>query len=201
MITDWRTRWNQGDFPFLFVQLANYLAPQQNPGESEWAELREAQAMALTLPNTGMAVAIDIGEVADIHPKNKKDVGHRLALAARQVAYGETVGYSGPVYQSMQRKGRTLRLAFTHTGGGLAAKGGPLRGFAIAGWDQKWVWAEAGIEGNAVVVWNDKIKNPVAVRYAWADNPAGANLYNREGLPATPFRTDNWPGITQMKIK
>jgi sialate O-acetylesterase len=146
-----------------------------------------------------MAVTIDIGEAADIHPKNKKDVGHRLALAARKVAYGDTLTYSGPVYQSVQREGRALRLTFTHTGSGLAAKDGPLQGFAIAGRDQQWVWAEASIRGNTVMVRSDKIKDPVAVRYAWADNPAGANLYNQEGLPAPPFRTDQWPVSTRIK--
>jgi sialate O-acetylesterase len=200
MIRDWRSQWNQGDFPFLFVQLASYLPPAKEPQESEWAELREAQVMALALPNTGMAVTIDIGEADDIHPKNKADVGRRLALSARKVAYGEDVVYAGPMYQSMQKEGNKIRLTFTHTGGGLVAKGGNLRGFAIASKDGKFVWANARIEGSIVVVWHDKVKSPQAVRYAWGDNPQKANFYNLEGLPASPFRTDQWPGITEKKI-
>lgn len=197
MIQDWRLHWGQGDFPFLFVQLANFTAPPAEPGESEWAELREAQSMALALPHTGMAVAIDVGEANDIHPKNKQEVGHRLALAARAVAYGQDVVYSGPLYQSMAVEGSSIRLWFRHLGGGLATQGGePLKGFAIAGEDKKFVWAEARIEGETVVVHSDQVPKPVAVRYAWANNPEGCNLCNRAGLPASPFRTDDWPGVT-----
>lgn len=197
LIQDWRRAWGQGDFPFLFVQLANFTPPPAEPGESDWAELREAQAQALALPNTGMAVAIDVGEADNIHPPNKQEVGRRLALAARAIAYGQEVVYSGPLYQSMAVEGHSIRLWFRHLGGGLVARGGgPLRGFAIAGADRKFVWAEACIEGETVVVHSDQVPEPVAVRYAWANNPEGCNLFNQAGLPAPPFRTDNWPGIT-----
>ena len=200
MISDWRNRWQQGNFPFLFVQLANYMTSKKEPGESEWAELREAQSLTLSLPNTGIATIIDIGEAGDIHPKNKHDVGKRLALNAFHVAYGDkNVVYSGPVYQSMKVENDRIRLTFSNTGKGLVAKGGSLKYFAIAGADKKFVWADAKIEGNAVVVWSEKVKNPVAVRYAWADNPEGCNLYNAENLPASPFRTDDWDGITKPR--
>lgn len=191
VITDWRQKWNIGDFPFLYVQLANFLEAQHQPSESGWAELREAQLETLRVPNTAMAVAIDIGEWNDIHPLSKKDVGTRLALAARKLAYGDEVVYSGPLYRSMTVEGNRIRLSFTRLGGGLkAAQDGSLRHFAIAGADKKFVWANAEIDNNHVVVWSDAVQIPVAVRYAWADNPEGANLYNREGLPASPFRTD-----------
>jgi sialate O-acetylesterase len=192
LIQDWRNNWKQGDFPFLFVQLPNFMEPKPAPSESNWALLREAQLKTLSLPNTGMAVAIDIGEWNDIHPLNKLDVAKRLALAAQKVAYGDSkVIYSGPIYQTMNIKGNKAILSFDHIGNGLIAKGNkPLNQFAIAGIDKKFVWATARIKNNKVVVWNDKIQNPVAVRYAWADNPEGANLYNKEGLPASPFRTD-----------
>jgi sialate O-acetylesterase len=192
LIANWRQKWNQGDFPFLYVQLANFMEAKDQPCESNWAELREAQLKTLTVPNTAMAVTIDLGEWNDIHPLNKEDVGKRLALAAQKVAYGdEKVVYSGPIYQSMKIEGNKIILTFTNTGSGLLAKGdGELKYFAIAGADKKFVWAKAKIEGNNVVVWNDQVLNPVAVRYAWADNPEGANLYNKEGLPASSFRTD-----------
>ena len=192
LIADWRRQWNQGDFPFLYVQLANYMQAKDQPSESNWAELREAQLKTLSVPDTAMAVAIDIGEWNDVHPLDKEDVGKRLALGAQKVAYGDdTVVYSGPIYQSMEIEGNRITLAFTHVGSGLIAKGGKLKEFAIAGADKKFVWATAKIEGDKVIVRNDDIPNPVAVRYAWADNPEGANLYNKEGLPASPFRTDN----------
>lgn len=193
LITDWRSRWGQGDFPFLFVQLANFKAVVDSPSESSWAALREAQAMALSLPNTGMAVTLDIGEAGDIHPKNKYDVGRRLALAAMKIAYGERdMEYSGPVVQSVKKQGQKVVISFTHTESGLIAKGGgELKYFSLAGADGKFAWARAAIEGNTVVVWNDAIPNPVSVRYAWADNPDGANLFNKEGLPASSFRYDN----------
>ncbi|MGC8784903.1 MAG: sialate O-acetylesterase [Armatimonadota bacterium] len=197
MIQDWREAWAQGDFPFLFVQLANFMAVKPEPGESAWAELREAQTMALALPKTGMAVAIDIGDANDIHPRNKQDVGKRLALNALAIAYGKKVVYSGPLYERMKREGNAIRLYFKHVNGGLTTPNGePLRGFAIAGADRRFVWAEARIEGNTVVVSSPQVPEPVAVRYAWADNPV-CNLYNRAGLPASPFRTDDWPGVTQ----
>jgi sialate O-acetylesterase len=194
VITDWREKWNQGDFPFLYVQLANFMEVKTQPSESGWAELRDAQLKTLAVPNTAMAVIIDLGEWNDIHPLNKEDVGKRLALATRKTAYGdEKVVYSGPIYQSMKIEGNKAILAFTNTGSGLTAKGDrDLKCFAVAGADKKFVWAQAKIEGNKIVVWNDQLTNPVAVRYAWADNPEGANLYNREGLPASSFRTDEF---------
>jgi sialate O-acetylesterase len=195
MIRDLRTRWEQGAFPFLFVQLPNVSVRADHPTESLWAGLREAQSMALSLPATGQAVAIDVGEV-DIHPHNKLDVGRRLALVARQVAYGEKLVRSGPTFQRMQVDGDKVRLTFTNTGDGLttgaAHRSATLHGFAVAGVDRKFVWAQARIDGDAVVVWSDRVTQPVAVRYGWADNPE-VNLYNQEGLPAAPFRTDNWP--------
>jgi sialate O-acetylesterase len=192
LIANWREKWNQGDFPFLYVQLANFMEVKENPSESGWAELREAQFKTLAVSNTGMAVAIDLGEWNDIHPLDKEDVGKRLALAAQKVAYGdENAIYSGPIYQSMKVEGNKIVLTFTNTGSGLTAKGdGELKYFAVAGADKKFVWAKAKIEDNKIVVWNDQLANPVAVRYAWADNPEGANLYNKEGLPASSFRTD-----------
>jgi sialate O-acetylesterase len=197
MIQDWRVRWRQGRWPFLFVQLANWRARKPQPAASDWAELREAQLMTLALPGTGMAVTIDIGEADDIHPRNKQDVGRRLALAARAVAYGEDLVYSGPVYRSMEVRGSEAVLSFDHVGGGLATRsGGELRGFAVAGEDRQFAWAHARIEDGQVVVQSDLVPVPVAVRYAWADNP-DCNLINREGLPASPFRTDTWPGITE----
>jgi sialate O-acetylesterase len=194
LIRDWRKNWDEGDFPFLFVQLPNFMEPKSEPSESNWALLREAQLKTLSLPNTGMAVTIDIGEWNDIHPLDKKDVGYRLSLAAEKVAYGDNhVVYSGPIYQSMKIDGNKIILSFTNTGQGLIAKnGGKLKYFAIADSSKKFVWAQAKINDDKVIVWNDKISNPVAVRYAWADNPQGANLYNKKGLPASPFRTDDW---------
>jgi sialate O-acetylesterase len=195
LITDWRTRWGEPALPFLFVQLPNFMQPRENPSESNWALLREAQLKATALPATGMAVAIDIGEWNDIHPLNKQDVGYRLSLAARKVAYREnSVVFSGPVYRSMEKSGKRIILSFDLAGSGLAIRGeAPLKEFAIAGADRKFVWAEAEIVDGKVIVWNDQVAEPVAVRYAWSDNPAAANLVNREGLPASPFRTDDWP--------
>ncbi len=197
MIKDWRARWKEGDFPFLFVQLANFKEKQTEPQDDDWAELREAQLMTLSLPNTGMAVIIDIGEADDIHPKNKQEVGRRLALNALARVYGKDVVYSGPIYKSMKVEGNKIRLFFDHVDGGLMFKNGKtLQGFAIAGKDKKFVWGKAKIDGETVVVSAKGIKYPVAVRYAWAANPIG-NLFNRAGLPASPFRTDSWKGITQ----
>ncbi len=196
MINSWRANWSQGDFPFYFVQLANFRQVRDLPVESDWAELREAQSMTLSLPNTGQAVIIDIGDADDIHPKNKQDVGKRLALNALALDYGQDIVYSGPVYTSMSIDDNRIKLIFDHVGGGLVAKDGDLSGFAIAGEDKKFVWAEAVIDGNTVVVSSPEVDNPVAVRYAWADNPV-CNLYNTEGLPASPFRTDEWDGITK----
>jgi sialate O-acetylesterase len=197
MIKDWRTNWNQGDFPFFIVQLANYTAPPRIPGNSTWAELREAQTIvANNDPQSGLALAIDIGDEKDIHPKNKQDVGIRLALAARKITYGQDIVHAGPEYDSMKVDGNKIVINFKNVGGGLVAKGGPLKQFAIAGEDEKFKWAKAEIKGDSVVVWNDEIKEPVSVRYAWSNNPEGCNLYNKEGLPANPFRTDDWPGVT-----
>jgi sialate O-acetylesterase len=203
MITDWRQRWGW-DFPFLFVQLANWTYPVPEPIDSEWAELREAQALALRLPNTGMAVAIDVGDAADIHPRNKQEVGRRLALAAEATVYGrEKVVYSGPHFRSAKVEGNRIRLSFDHVDGGLVAQprrgDKTLRGFAIAGEDRKFVWAEAAIDGGDILVSSPTIARPVAVRYAWHANPDPANLYNAAGLPASPFRTDTWPMITAGK--
>lgn len=194
LINSWRKEWNQGDFPFLFVQLANNNAAKDIPDDSKLARLQEAQSFTLSLPKTAMAVINDIGEWNDVHPKNKLDVGKRLALAAQKVAYGdEAIVYSGPTYQSMERKGNKIILSFTNIGSGLMAKGsGELSHFAIADSSKKFIWAKAEIVGDNIMVWNDAITEPIAVRYAWADNPVGANLINKEGLPASCFRTDNW---------
>lgn len=189
MIEGWRKIWGIGDFPFLFVQLANFMQRHPEPTESAWAELREAQMSALKLPKVGMAVAIDIGDANDIHPRNKQDVGKRLALAARAIAYGEKIVYSGPLYERAQIEGNKVRIFFKHTGSGLVCKGDKLLGFAIAGEDKMFRWAEAKIEGDTVVVWHPEVPHPLWVRYAWADNPE-CNLYNEEELPAVPFRTD-----------
>ncbi|MEW6356018.1 MAG: sialate O-acetylesterase [Planctomycetota bacterium] len=201
MIGSWRKVWGQGAFPFLFVQLPNYKAVQPEPGESEWAVIRESFLQSLSTPNTGMAITIDIGEEKDIHPKNKRDVGDRLALWARAKVYGENVVYCGPLYDSVKIEGDKIRIQFTQVGGGLDAKGGPLKQFAIAGEDKKFVWADAKIDGETVVVSSDKVQKPVAVRYAWADNPLGCNLYNKAGLPASPFRTDTWPSVVAEEVK
>lgn len=197
MINDWRARWSQGDFPFLWVQLANFGEAPEKPEKSSWTVLRESQHATLDLPKTGMALAIDLGEAADIHPTNKQDVGKRLALAARSVAYGESLVYSGPTYKMMTVEGDAIRIHYDHVGGGLEARGGALKQFAIAGEDRNFVWAEAAIDGDTVLVRAPKVPAPVAVRYAWASNPEGCNLYNREGLPASPFRTDTWKVPTQ----
>jgi sialate O-acetylesterase len=196
LIRDWRTTWGQGNFPFYFVQLANFLPTEPEPGESDWAELREAQLMALSLPNTGMAVAIDIGNAWDIHPKNKQEVGNRLARLALNRVYQHQVADSGPLFREMRREGTRVRLFFDHADGGLEAKGGALKGFAIAAADRRFRWAEAMIDGRDVVVWNHDVPEPVAVRYGWAANPV-CNLYGASGLPASPFRTDSWPGVTE----
>jgi sialate O-acetylesterase len=189
MIRDWRRAWGEGDFPFLFVQLANFQERKAEPGESAWAELREAQTATLAEPATGMAVIIDIGEAGDIHPKNKLDVGHRLALWALAKTYGQKGEYSGPLYDSMTVEGDRARVRFSHADGLKTTDGGPVQGFAVAGADGKFVWATATIDKNDVVVRSDAVAKPVAVRYAWADNPA-TNLTNGAGLPASPFRTD-----------
>ncbi|WP_245735355.1 sialate O-acetylesterase [Pedobacter hartonius] len=199
MITDWRKKWNIGDFPFYFVQLANYMKTSEQPAASAWAELRDAQLKTLSLPNTGMSVTIDIGEGGDIHPKNKQEVGRRLALIALAKTYSYKTPYSGPLAISQQVKGNSVSVNFKYTDGGLKTKdGAALTGFAVAGADQKFYWADAVIKGNKVVLSSTEVPNPVAVRYAWADNPL-CNLYNGAGLPASPFRTDNWKDTTEAK--
>jgi sialate O-acetylesterase len=209
LIGGWRQQWGQGDFPFYFVQLANFQAVSEDPaGGNGWAKLRDAQTKSLSVPNTGMAVITDtvpLAERDDIHPRNKYDVGLRLSRWALARDYGMTdIEVSGPLFQSHKTEGGRIQLSFSHSGKGLmvgkkegrspAAEnaGAKLKGFAIAGADRKWAWAEAVIEGNTVAVSSPAVKEPVAVRYAWQMNPDGSNLYNRDGLPASPFRTDAW---------
>ncbi len=199
MISDWRRHWGQGKFPFFFVQLANFMAAKDQPGDSAWAELREAQSMTLALPHTGQAVIIDVGEAADIHPRNKQDVGKRLALAAEATVFGLPVEYSGPVYAGMRVQENVAIVRFTHVGTALRAtdNGVRVKQFAIAGADRKFVWADARIMGpDTIAVSSPQVPKPVAVRYAWADNPEGCDLRSSAGLPASPFRTDRWPGVT-----
>ena len=202
MINDWRKQWKHGNFPFLFVQLANYEAESEEPRQSNWAELREAQTMTLSLPHTGMATAIDVGEADDIHPRNKQTVGTRLGLAALKVAYGKDTVFSGPTFKSMRVEQNRAIIAYENLGSGLMTKDkyGYVRGFQMAGADQKFYWAHASIEGTTVVVTCPQVKIPVAVRYAWDNNPGALDLYNKEGLPATPFRTDQWEVTTAHKV-
>jgi sialate O-acetylesterase len=201
MIQDWRTHFRQGDFPFYFVQLASF---NSNNGNSEkgsnWAELREAQTMTLSLPNTGMAVTTDIGEANDIHPRNKQDVGKRLAALALNRLYNQAMTDSGPMYKSMKVVGNQIRISFTNASNGLLVKDkyGYLKGFEVADRNEKFHYAKAWIEGNEVVVSCEAVSWPAEVRYAWADNPEDANLFNKEGFPAVPFRSDNWKGITEV---
>ena len=194
MIQNWRDKWKQPDLPFLFVQLANYKEVPETPGNSNWAKLREAQLMTLSVPNTAMTVAIDVGDAKDIHPKDKQTVGYRLSRNALKLVYGKPVADSGPIYTSMKTNGNKIILNFKHVEGGLVAKDryGYLKSFAIAGQDKKFYWAKAMIKGDQVVVYCDQVSHPMAVRYAWAENPGDANLYNTEGFPASPFRTDDW---------
>jgi sialate O-acetylesterase len=219
LIQDWRARWGEGNFPFYFCQLANYMARNPQPADSCWAELREAQTRTLSLPNTGEAILIDLGEEADIHPKHKEEAADRLARVALALSYGKNIAYAGPVYDSMSVEGSKIRIRFTHTDGGLMAKPMPkvyqpktldpqtvplvrnspnseLEGFAICGPDHQWKWANAAIDNGTVVVWADSVPAPVAVRYAWADDPF-CNLYNSENLPAAPFRTDDFTALTR----
>ncbi len=223
MITDWRAQWGEGDFPFYFCQLANYTTRATVPGGSDWAELREAQTKTLSLPNTGMAVLIDCGDEDDVHPRDKETPASRLAVLALANTYGNAIPFSGPVYESMTVEGDAVRVRFTHVGGadgGLVAKPIPadyapkslapdirkplvrnvpqsqLEGFAVCGEDHKWFWAQATIDGDTVVVRAKDVPQPVAVRYAWANNPL-CNLYNGAGFPAGPFRSDAFPGVTE----
>lgn len=201
MILTWRNAWAQGglassdnpEFPFLFVQLANFRQRYNDPVDSNWARLRESQLMTLELPHTGMAVAIDIGEENDIHPKNKQEVGRRLALSAVAQVYYIDTEYSGPIYSGYQEEDNRIRLSFRNANGLKASDDGKIKGFAIAGDDKKFVWADVKIDGDHVLISSPQVPKPVAVRYAWADNPE-CNLVNDAGLPASPFRTDNWSG-------
>jgi sialate O-acetylesterase len=192
LINEWRNLWRQGELPFLFVQLPDFMEPKDEPSEGGWASLRYQQLKTLSTPNTAMVVTIGLGEWNDIHPLRKKEVGQRLALAAEKLAYGDKkVVASGPIYKSMKVKGNKIELTFTNCGGGLMTNDGKeLKHFAIAGIDKKFVWAKAEIKKNKIIVWTDAIVHPLNVRYAWADNPVGANLYNKDGLPASPFTTE-----------
>jgi sialate O-acetylesterase len=218
LIDDWRHQWQRPRLPFFFCQLPNFGPKKSQPDESEWAELREAQTLALRLPDTGQAVLIDVGEADDAHPRNKLAVGERLARIALANQYGKSLVFSGPLYRSMAIEGSAIRVRFSHADGGLVAQplavvydvasrlgqtaplvrnspGSQVEGFSICGADRRWVWADARIEGNAVVVGSNRVSKPVAVRYAWADNPT-CNLANGAGLPASPFRSDDFRAIT-----
>jgi sialate O-acetylesterase len=201
MIQSWRKDWKQGDFPFFFVQLAPYDRGAKLPTEptdTAWARLREAQRLTLKTPKTGMAVITDVGDKEDIHPKQKEPVGARLALAARAIAYGEKIEYSGPTYDRVNFADGKAILSFQHLGGGLEAKGGELTGFTIAGDDKVFYNADALIQGDTIVVSSPKVAKPAAVRFGWANYPV-VNLWNKAGLPASPFRTDDWPMETKKK--
>ena len=199
MIRTWRDAWKQGDFSFYWVQLADFLAEPTAPCDSTWAELREAQTMTQQLPKTGQAVIIDLGEGNDIHPRNKEDVGERLARLALAKDYGIEIANRSPEYKAMEKQGNKIVLSFDYVGGELKRFDvDEFRGFTIAGEDRKFVVAQAKVADNdktKVEVWSDQVANPAAVRYAWADNPV-CNLRSGNGLPATPFRTDDWPGVT-----
>jgi sialate O-acetylesterase len=196
MIRNWREASHHSDLEFLIVQLPNHGAVPDQPGDSAWAELREAQLMtSKNTPHTGMAVTIDVGDPKDLHPHRKKEVGERLALWALGTTYKQQIEYSGPQYQSMKIQGAEVRLHFSHASG-MRALGSPqLQGFAVAGADHKFHWAEASVDNDNILVKSSDVPNPVAVRYGWGDSPP-ANLFNKEGLPASPFRTDDWPGVT-----
>jgi len=219
LIQDWRAKWGQDNLPFYFCQIANFQAISPKPQDSPFAEVRDAQSQALVLPNTGQAVLIDVGEEGDIHPADKESVGDRLVRIALAKTYDKERAYSGPVFQSQSIDGNRIRLTFQHTDGGLVAKPLPaeyrpisketrtvplprnrpdsqLEGFAICGQDRKWTWADAKIEGDTVVVWSDTVPQPIAVRYAWGQNPV-CNLSNAAGLPAGPFRTDDFPPTSE----
>lgn len=196
LIKDWRAKFRNKNMPFYFVQLANYMKAMPEPGQSAWAELREAQFKTLlSVKNTGMAVATDIGDAGDIHPKNKQEVGYRLARIALANTYGVKIAYSGPQYKSYSKKGNSITVSFTHTEGLKSTDNGKIKGFSIAGSDKVFHWAEARIESTTIIVSSPDVKDPVSVRYNWADNPDG-NLTNASGLPASSFRTDDWKGIT-----
>jgi sialate O-acetylesterase len=187
MILDWRKKWDIGSFPFLYVQLANFRPPSEIPVESNWALLRESQSQALSLPNVGEAVIIDIGEAGDIHPRNKKDVGYRLSLDARNLAYGESVVNSGPVYVSHVVEDNRVVIEFDQDLV-IHDRYGYVKGFAISGEDGIFKWGKAVANGNKVEIWSEEVKSPKYLRYGWADNPDDLNIYNKKGLPAAPFR-------------
>jgi sialate O-acetylesterase len=200
MIKDWRTKWNQGNFPFLFVQLANFKKPVKVPSDSEWAELREAQTQTLQLENTGMATIIDVGMADNIHPTDKQTVGYRMSLAGLKVAYGQNLVYTGPTYKDMKIEGNKIFITFDNVGRGLKVNNlyGYINGFTIAPEKGDFKWAKASIvNNNTIVVSSESVEQPAAVRYGWADNPEDLNLYNVEDLPANPFRTDKRTGITK----
>jgi sialate O-acetylesterase len=197
LIRDWRKHFQRNDLAFHIVSLANYDKAHDQPRDDSWAELREAQAMtASSVPNCGLAVTIDIGDATDIHPKNKREVGRRLAFNALANTYQKPIPGSGPWFRSINVVDGRIRIHFDHTNGGLVFKGDADRSFAIAGKDHKFVWAEAVIDGDSIVVSAPSTPEPIAVRYAWDSNPQ-ACLYNGAGLPAVPFRSDSWPGITE----
>jgi sialate O-acetylesterase len=197
LIQNWRDASHQKDMQFLIVQLPNHGAVPDEPGESAWSELREAEFLTMkNVPNTGLAVTIDVGDPKDLHPHRKREVGQRLALWALGTTYKQPIEYSGPLYESMKVEGSEARVRFTHIGSGLETRGNAeLQGFTVAGADKKFHWARASIAGDAVIVSSPDVPLPVAVRYAWGDSPT-CNLFNKDGLPASPFRTDDWPGIT-----
>lgn len=196
LIDEWRRLWDRDDMPFLYVQLTSYHKRESEPVDSRWAELREAQLMTLSVPHTAMAVTLDIGEADNIHPANKQDVGYRLALTAMAKVYGWDVEYSGPMLRSVKKMDGRIQLTMDHAVDGLSTSDGqPPRGFEIASADGPYVWAQARIEGNTVTVWSDQVSEPATVRYGWSDNP-DATLINSVNLPASPFRTDDRPGLT-----
>lgn len=200
MINNWRQQFNQGALPFLFVQLAGFGKLTENPVESEWAELREAQEKTLSLANTGMAVTIDVGNPYDVHPTDKQTVGNRLAATAEKLVYGDTLLQTSPLYQSCRIQNDTIYIKLSNAKNGLFVRGATAKGFAIAGSEHRFVWADALIRNNEILVWNKSVSNPLAVRYAWTGSPVesnGANVYNKEGFPLAPFRTDDWKGVTE----
>jgi sialate O-acetylesterase len=197
MISDWRQLFGQGDFPFYIVSLPGFMHRRDVPGDDAWAELREAQALtARSVPHSCLAVTIDTGDPDSIHPQDKKEVGQRLALCALAEHYGKKIPYAGPTFTSVEHLPGALKLHFDHTDGGLVAKGGTLGEFSVAGEDHKWYWADARVEGDVVIVSSSSVPDPKEARYAWQSNPA-ATLFNGAGLPAVPFRTDQWSGMTE----